>query len=264
MDMKFKIIILVFVVIALIYAVHFVITQVNTKKKTEKFIVPDDDDDVEKYEDPVAKVDTYSESKNDSKTDSKSESKSDVEKKYDTRVLILNDIEKLDINDKNIKGKLMEYLFSSETISKISSLSDNERSIFIQSKYDLIKTGSKLDVSSETTVKKEKAEFSSNTNSQPAPVAPPKPNKIPSDIYDGLPDTYRDILKKTEDAMENLKKTELNIQQMQDTIKSKAIYVDKLPEGYREPDIPEPKIEGFQDKISISGFENVRNYASLF
>lgn len=276
--MKFKIIILVFIVIALLYAVHFVLTQLDKGKKKETFVI---DDDVEHYEDPVV---TSPKPKADAKEDTKSETK------YDTRVLILNDIEKMDINNKEIKGQLMEYLFASDVIAKISSMANNERSIFIQSKYDLLKTGVKLDsTSSETTTKvssvaehtpekkpehksENKSEFNSNTDSKPASIVPPKPNKVSSDIYDGLSVSNRELLSKTEEALEGIFKVQSNIQQIQDNIKSKAIYIDKLPEGYREPDIPDPDklkekleknvIEGFQDKIS--GFENVRNYASLF
>ncbi len=251
MDMKLKIIILVFIIIALLYAVYFIVNQLNeNSKKKETFII---DDDVEHYEDPVVKTPPE-------KKTVKTEAESD---KYDTRVLILNDIEKMDITDKEIKGKWMEYLFTSDVINKISSMANTERSIFIRSKYDLLKTGQNL-TSSETTEKKEKAEFSSSQTSEPAPVVPPPSKKISSSVYDGLSNTNRDLLTKTEEALEYIQKVQTNIQQMQENIKSKAVYIDKLPEGYREPELPVPKVvEGFQDG-PISGFENVKNYASLF
>lgn len=267
MDMKFKIIILVFVVIALLYAVHFMLTQLNAKTtKTETFII---DDDVEHYEDPV---------KTDAPVKPKPETRSDkTQEKYNTRVLILDDIEKMDITDKEIKGKLMEYLFTPESVSKIDSMSNTERSIFIQSKYDLLKTGAKLDVPSETTEKKkDKSEFASAPTIQPAPViqtpsvTPPPAKKISSSVYDGLSDSNRDLYTKTEEALGYIQKVQSNIQQMQENIKSNAIYVDKLPEGHRDPDIPaipstptHPVVEGFQNG-PIAGFENVKNYASLF
>lgn len=266
MDMKFKIIILVFIVIALLYAVHFIVTQLNNNNaKKETFII---DDDVEHYEDPV---------KPESQVKPKSETRSEkTNEKYNTRVLILDDIEKMDISDKEIKGKLMEYLFSPESVSKIDSMSNTERNIFVQSKYDLLKTGAKLDVSSETTEKKkDKAEFASTPTIQPAPVTqpavtpPPASKKVSSSVYDGLSDSNRDLYTKTEEALGYIQKVQSNIQQMQENIKSKAIYVDKLPEGHRDPEIPSvpssttPVVEGFQDG-PIAGFENVKNYASLF
>lgn len=282
MDMKFKIIIVVFIVIGLLYAVHFVSTQLDKTKKRETFII---DEDVEHYEEPVKSDSSKSDLK--TKTDVNHDTKeSTSESKYDTRVLILNDIEKMNISDKEIKGKLMEYLFASDKIAKISTMANTERSIFIQSKYDLLKTGAKLDVSnetsessessesSETIVKKVKAEFSNSDSNQTAPVivpSAPKSNKISSDIYDGLSESNKNLLSKTEEALEGILKAQSSIQQIQENLKSRAIYVDKLPEGYREPDIPDPDkliekakktIEGFQDKIS--GFENIRSYASLF
>jgi hypothetical protein len=45
------------------------------------------------------------------------------ETKYDLRVLILDDIEKLKINDKDTKGKLMEIMFNEDALKKTASMS---------------------------------------------------------------------------------------------------------------------------------------------
>jgi hypothetical protein len=52
------------------------------------------------------------------------------ETKYDLRVLILDDIEKLKINDKDTKGKLMEIMFNEDAL-KNSFNEHNQRIDFI-------------------------------------------------------------------------------------------------------------------------------------
>jgi hypothetical protein len=53
------------------------------------------------------------------------------------RVLILDDIEKLKINDKDTKGKLMEIMFNEDALKKTAS-KHNQRIDFINEKYKSI------------------------------------------------------------------------------------------------------------------------------
>lgn len=103
MDTKYKIIVVVFVAIAFLYVGHFIINYMSTSKKRETFL---EEDDVEHYENPST----------DSSTSKAPTATS--ESQYDQRVLILDDIEKLHIVDKDTKGKLMEYMFTERKPAK--------------------------------------------------------------------------------------------------------------------------------------------------
>jgi hypothetical protein len=60
------------------------------------------------------------------------------ETKYDLRVLILDDIEKLKINDKDTKGKLMEIMFNEDALKKTASMSIIKELILLMKIYQLI------------------------------------------------------------------------------------------------------------------------------
>ena len=245
MDTKVKIIVVVFVAILILYAVHFIFTQMSNSKKKETFIV--DDDDVEHYEDPTNnKTSTPTPTKDTSRDTSKDVPSKDVAKSdsssYNVRVLLLDDIEELKVSDKDIKGKLMEYLFSSEVIEKVVSMSTSERKAFVQSKYDALKTGTSLE---NGTVSKD-----SNTD---------KKDQFADTAVST--DLTKTIYSKTTDALTSLKSVQNTLTDIQKSLDSINTDVaskskDTPKENYREPELPKLPF--------IEGFENVRNYASIF
>jgi hypothetical protein len=229
----------VFILIALLYAGHFIINSMNSNKKKEAFTLFDDD--VENYEEP---------SKTTIKKTQLSSTTTPEETKYDLRVLILDDIEKLQITDKDLKGKLMEIMFNEDTLKKTAIMSDNQRYDFIKNKY----------VSINSTNPSEKSSFT-DTDENKSEDAPKKPlSNINSPIS-------QELILMTADTMTKLQTVQTNLQVVQNSITDVQKYAAKIDSstskidiesksGFTMPKIPEPFV--------IEGFENIKGFASAF
>lgn len=122
MDFKYKIIIMIFVAVAVVYLAQFLLQSTATNK-TKKDILAEDDD-VEHYSEPIYV------------SNGTSQKQTSGETKYDQRILLLDDIEKLQISNKEVKGLLMEYLFTDDVLKKSAQLSDKEREEMVKAKYE--------------------------------------------------------------------------------------------------------------------------------
>lgn len=248
MDTKYKIIIVVFVAIAFLYAGHFVINYMNNSKKRETFV---DDDDVEHYEEPPKQ------------TTKPAATTASAESNYDLRVLILDDIEKLHVTDKEVKGKLMEELFSKAGLDKIGPMTSTDRLAYIKSEYEKLKTGGTAPSATETAAPKPQPAAQPSVST---PAADPKPQAAPKAEFTNQDTSSegKELVTKTREALNHLQYVQNGLQDIQkyaEGLKS-SFEVKPLPpaapsvaENYKEPRIPEAFIEGF---------ENIRSYATIF
>lgn len=233
MDMKFKIIIVIFVAIAFMYIGHFIINYMGGKTKQES--VTEEFNDVEHYEEPAPP-----EPKNiASTTSSATSSASTSPMKYDQRILILDDIEKLDIPNKEIKGKLMEKLFDDSVLKDISEMSASERSAFIKEKLAELIPKPKKEVDSEKL---------------PGLTEPKKTEQLDFDPSSLVTKT-QETIKSLQSVQDGLKE----IHRIAESFKSpsaSAVKTQKENSLFKEPYIPPTSL--------IEGFENMRSYAPLF
>lgn len=274
MDTKYKIIIVVFILIALLYAGHFIIDYMNSNKKKEAFTLFDDD--VEHYEEPKPSKRNIGEENRKSKNESTSE-----ESKYDLRVLILDDIETLKITDKDQKGKLMEIMFNENTLKKVSTLSDKQRLKFIEEKYnslgvstalgestlseaDITNEDSQLNKSVKNVVSRFKGFEDDSTSSEDLPKVPtPSSSKNVSNS-----ELSQELVHRTADTMTKLQTVQNNLETVQKSLKDMQKYVASIDpsskidlaskSGFQMPKIPE--LPG----AVIEGFENIRGFAPAF
>jgi hypothetical protein len=210
MDTKLKIILVIFVVLILFYLCYFMFNYYETKtangsvnqKTKEAFTMEDDDDDVEHYEEPPKEKSTS---------------------EYDQRVFILDEIEKLNIDDKEIKGKLMENLFSETTLKKLETMSSKDKRDFINKEHDKLAT-------------KEEA---------PAAQAAPPPAKST------FKDSVKTVADKAQRAIAELSTAQEQIDEIKNILRNQKSNFTNNEEEPAVPVLP-----------SIEGFENVSRYAS--
>jgi hypothetical protein len=223
----------------------------SVNKKKEAFTLFDDD--VEHYEEPKA-------------SNKKSSITTSEETKYDLRVLILDDIEKLKINDKDTKGKLMEIMFNEDALKKTASMSNNQRIDFINEKYKSI--NSSVDKSSFANDENKSKENSKENEESSVPE-----KKTQTDVKaDSNSAISIELIHMTADAITKLETAQTNLQAVQASIKDVQKYAAKIDKsgskidiasksGFRMPSIPEPiDIEPFV----IEGFENIQGFAPAF
>jgi hypothetical protein len=133
MDLKYKIIGIVFAVLFLIYLGYF-LAQLGQK----------DDNKKEHYEDvavqqPKKAVAIKKEETKADEPSNKSTSSEAKKDNYDQRIRIIDSIEKLNIADKNVKSKLTEVLLTDDIIKDIKDMSDSDLSKFVGMKYEIVK-----------------------------------------------------------------------------------------------------------------------------
>lgn len=270
MDLKFKIIIMLFIIIAFLYTIYYIVSGLTPKKET--FLDIEKNDDIENYQDPVTPpVKTTTSAIPPPKvipprqeaiiippiqdfkplpqpkivnSEKVNELKHESEKR-DLRILILDDIDKLAIRDKNIKGQLMESLFSDKQLQMLGSMdTEDERFDYIKKEYIKIKNEA---VSSEvdTTDKTKKNEFENdNTN---------------------ISQKTEEIINQLQIALDGIKSIKQVAYNKVTKTEPKSTYKDEVPTASKEPTIPPLMEEFWQKQFKIEGFENnTQKYASPF
>ena len=215
MDMKFKIIIVIFVAIAFMYIGHFMITYMGGKTKQET--VAEEFNDVEHYEEPSPEE------------PKKTNQSSPV--KYDQRILVLDDIEKLEIKDKEVKGKLMELLFNEDNLKQVSDMSSSERSTYIKKKLNDLTSPEPAVKNVQHTIQESKSPFLDTS----------------------------DLVTKTQETINSLQSVQSGLKEIHRIAESFKSHTKKPQHeitSFKEPYIPSTTL--------IEGFENMRSYASLF
>jgi hypothetical protein len=218
MDLKLKIILVIFVALAFMYLGHFIINYMSNKTKQES--VTEEFNDVEHYDEP-SNQETTAKSSN---------------LKYDQRILILDDIEKLAITNKEVKGKLMEKLFEDSVIKTISEMSSSERALFIKKQLDELMVQPKTEA--ETKTEKIEPKKTENLDFDPSSLVTKTQETIKSlqSVQDGLKEIHR--------IAESFKSP------------SPSVQTQKEISSFKEPYIPPISL--------LEGFENMRSYAPLF
>jgi len=125
MDLKLRIIIAFFSVIALFYICQFIISYMSKKEHFSSRYY----DDVEKYEDaPVADKSADKSKISDAPNESRDASnKSDSTDNYDLRIFLLKQIDTLNITDSKVKASVMEKLFTPDSMKELKSMSNEQR-----------------------------------------------------------------------------------------------------------------------------------------
>lgn len=122
MDLKLRIIIAFFSVIALFYICQFIISFMSKKEHFSSRYY----DDVEKYEDaPASGKSKISDAPNESRESG--DKKTDSTDNYDLRIFLLQQIDTLNITDSKIKASLMEKLFTPESMKELKPMSNEQR-----------------------------------------------------------------------------------------------------------------------------------------
>lgn len=124
MDVKYKIIFFIFVIVAILYAVHFLSSWMSTIKRRESFMQDDDEESMSRY-----KQENYVVAEERHKITGES-------RDLKLRVKILEIVEEFKIKDKTIKGNLVDYLFSDPIIKTITGKSDKDIRSFIETTYE--------------------------------------------------------------------------------------------------------------------------------
>lgn len=211
-SLKYKVIIVIFIIIALLYAGQYFITHMNsTTQKKETFV---DDDDVEHYEEPPVVAAKG--------TGAPPAAATDV--KYDLRILVLDDIEKMHIIDKEVKGKLMQDIFAHD-MDTLKDMNADERAKFIKNKYDHMKVTVSAATSIATAESIVKAE---------APVP-----KTPKDTFE---EPSKLLLAKAEDAIRDLERVQHGLKDIETYAKAISMSVPVSTQDTPAPVVAAAKI----------------------
>lgn len=221
MDMRLKIICAVFAVIVIFYLIQMVTGFMNKKEHFSGSYY----DDVERYEDAPPT------------------------KPYELRIFILDEIEKLNINDKNLKGNVMETLFSETVMNDLKMMSKEQRIERVKTAH---KDAHKPAVSAESVVP---------TPPKTTPEIPKSAYQEPEDdlplhlpeIKDYYQNDQRHKIKKVSDKLEGVIKGLQDMKGIIDGSDVKETYIQDVP-------IPPPAPVGPKKEL-IEGFENVRSFA---
>jgi len=121
MDLKLRIIIAFFSVIALFYICQFIISYMSKKEHFSSRYY----DDVEKYEDaPTSAGASAGKSNISEKPNESADAKTD---NYDLRIFLLKQIDTLNITDSTVKTDLMQKLFTDDSMKQLKPMSNEQR-----------------------------------------------------------------------------------------------------------------------------------------
>lgn len=141
---------------------------------------------------------------------------------YDERVEVLNILDDLSIDDKDLKGKLLEKIMSKDSLEIIKNYNKEQKTEYIKNLHILMKNKDKEEVKSETIVMDD--------------------NKL------------RISLENIEKDLEDIKKL---VNQNKIIKKKDEYYSEPLL-----PSLGTKKIEEFQNTpITVNGWENIKSYA---
>jgi hypothetical protein len=270
MDMRLKVIITVFAIVGVFYFFQFIFQYMNKKKEhfTSSYY-----DDVERYEDAPVKNNfalpslpspsaTSSLSKPPASDTSSAENTSHVPvitqtsplsvapavngemstekekeaKSYELRILLLEEIDKLQITDKTIKGNVMESLFSEISMKELQTMSKEQR---VQKVKDIYAGASSRTAAPTVEVKPSihdniKSYFTVDNLTMPKSPESAKTNDV--------------IIKK---ASEKIDLVIDNLKDMKNILNGKEEYSESYPDKPKQA----------ESSSMIEGFENSRSFA---
>ena len=248
MDMKLKIIFAVFVIVVVLYFMQFMIDFMKKKAHLSNRYF----DDVEHYEDAP---------------ETTKASPSAMEP-YKIRLFLLEEIDKLKIEDKNVKGAVMECLFSETTMKEFDKLPDNKDSRDKMAAKVKECQASILNTTASTPAEAPKAPAAEPPKSPAAepPKAPAaEPQKAPAaepakapvteavKAFFANPEGNNELKAKVNKASEKLDAVIDNLQDMKRLLSDGNEKEEYVP--------PYPKLP--ERSPLIEGFENIRAYATF-
>lgn len=230
MDMRLRIIIIVFVVVVVFYFFQLIFGYMNKKEHFTSHYF----DDVERYENAP--------------TVTQESERSENTKPYELRIFLLDEIDKLNISDKTIKGNVMETLFSESSMNELIKMTKEDRIKKVKEVYDkaqdtsstpIVKPPEKF-VEEKSFDEKLKAHFASGTIHLP-------------EVKDYFENDFKN---KSEKAISKLDVAITALTDMKDILRgnTKEPYIPDIP--VVPPTPPKPT-----SKELIEGFENVRGFA---
>ena len=227
--MKTRIIIGVFVVVAVFYFAQLLVNFMSKKEhfSTSYF------DDVERYEDaPPPKAEDNS---------------------YKLRIFLLDEIDKLGVSDKSVKGNIMETLFSESKMKELESKTKEERIAIVKKVYEDAKPAAApaAIVTQETAVATDAPTQKTLGDQAKAYFE----NIDMPEIKDYYQNQFQNV------ASQAGEKLDVAISSLKDI---KDILQGKFAKEPYVPDLPvAPKLPGEQapKKPVIEGFENIRSFA---
>ena len=255
MDTRLKIIITVFAIIVVFYFFQFLFGYMKKKEHfTSSYY-----DDVEHYENSDK---VHQETDNDNEKE-----------KYELRIFLLDEIDKLNITDKIVKGNIMETLFSDTSMDNLSKMSKEKRIEQVKNVYQSA-VNVKSSVTQETvpTTKNATHIAEEMDEEEPSPDMYKKPfeNQIKqmfkgSDFKLPNPDDYLSFDHKNRENQFNEKYEHI----VETLTQMKELMTNNKPEP-KIPHIPQPlpMVEEFTNSKAktkgglIEGFENIKEYAT--
>lgn len=135
MDLKYKIVLFLFILIVILYMIYFLTSWMHAQKRKETFQNEDfihqtgNEQDNEKH--------VYNSHKNTSNNDytTTSEHNTSNDVNFQFRMKVLEIVDQLNITDKTVKTNLIDYLFSDPVKNDIINKSDDDIKTFIKSAY---------------------------------------------------------------------------------------------------------------------------------
>lgn len=266
MDIKYRIVISIFIIVILFYFVQFVITYMKSFKKRESF-TNEYYDDVEHYEEPKTST-----KKSSFKDDAPNQKTAD-DKMQSLRLSLLTQIQ--EVQDKEVKGNLLEYLFSDTMLNKLNAMSAAEQTTFVKGAItDLsgkTSTPSALSAPSAPSAPTKTSEPTnsithSETTPSPQPVVVEKKSPFTLDLpsyKDYYENGSENMTHQISEALDNVSKSLANAGKGITDIKS--IFVNKTPakEPYI-PSLPKLPIADVGVETFVNGYENVKSWGAQF
>lgn len=260
MDARMKIIIAVFLLVIVFYFLQFMLEFVKKKEHfTSSYF-----DDAENYEDK-RRVEHFAEDapKAPAASAPKPPEPSENNKPYELRIFILDEIEKLNISDKTIKGNVMETLFSETTMKELEGMTKDQRIAKVKAVYD----SSKKTEAPAAPAKQSYDNMPTTGQGKVAQESAPKDHFIEESIKSYFSNTVEEPKEpvqspakkekfddsgfhtKVQKASEKLDVVIDNLKEMKGLLSGKESYVGPDP-----PKLP-------KDPFLVEGFENIRAYA---
>jgi hypothetical protein len=255
MDARMKIIIAVFLLVIVFYFLQFMLEFLKKKEHFTSSYFDDSENyedrrSVEHFEEAAPKAAEAAKPAEAPKAPESSENS----KPYELRIFILDEIEKLNISDKTIKGNVMEALFSETTMKEMESMSKEQRIAKVKAVYD---------------ISNKAAPAAAAPVAKPATTGQGKVQQETKDHF--IEESIKSYFSNTvEEPNEPTKKEQYNDGGLQTKVQKASekldVVIDNLKEmkgilsgkeNYSGPELPKmPK-----DPFLVEGFENIRGYA---
>ena len=235
MDSKYKFVVFVFLLIVLLYVMHFVLSYMNSQRKQESFT-----EEIEPYDDSAV---------------------TDENKNYKLRMTVLGAVDNLKISDKVIKSKLTDYLFSDPIIKDLGLKNDADITQFVATTYTNM-VGGTIAQETITVVRPE------NTMLPSVPTPTPVTTQVSTTVHS---DVLQNVNNKVDELMNHVTNLSAGLDHLKTMSQPAAPTMLPPAPSTSAPVVPVtsatvvPPVTAIsgQAKSNIEGFENIREYSFL-